>query len=86
MGPEEAEYLRRELNNQLTAIHELQSIPLDEDITITSHGVPFSPEMTPELRSDEWQPYEEPGRIIQQAPQQESGYVVVPEIPHTELK
>ena len=30
LSPEEAEYLRRQLNNQLKAIHELEAIPLDE--------------------------------------------------------
>ncbi len=40
LPPEEAEYLRRQLNNQLKAVHELETIPLDPDTPITSHGVP----------------------------------------------
>jgi Asp-tRNA(Asn)/Glu-tRNA(Gln) amidotransferase C subunit len=49
LSPAEAEYLRRELNNQLKAIHELEAIPLDETTPIT-HGVPYTPQTTPPLR------------------------------------
>ena len=37
---EEAEYLRGELNEQLRAIRELEAIPVEEDVPITSHGGP----------------------------------------------
>ena len=83
---EESDYLRRELNNQLKAIHELEAIPLDPDTPITSHGVPYTPEITPPIRSDEWAPFNHPEEIISQAPEVEDGYIVVPEIPHTELE
>lgn len=85
LSPAEAEYLRRELNNQLKAIHELEAIPLDENTPITSHGVPYTPQITPPMRSDEWQPHRNPQEILDQAPESEDGYIIVPEIPHTEL-
>lgn len=52
----EAEYIRRQLNNQLNAIHELEAIPLETNPTLTSHGVPYTPEISPALRMDEWIP------------------------------
>ena len=86
LSPEEAEYLRRELNNQLKAIHELEVIPLDSSTVVTSHGVPYTPEITPPIRSDDWVPYSNPEDILAQAPETEEGYIVVPDIPHTELE
>ena len=83
---EEAEYLRRELNNQLKAIEELEAIPLGDETPITSHGVPYSPQITPEARSDEWIACPNPDEIIAQAPEVKNGYVIVPDIPHTELE
>lgn len=85
LSPEEAEYLRKELNNQLKSIHELEAIPMDPDTAITSHGVPYSPQITPATRSDEWIPHPNPEEILDQAPEVEDGYIVVPDIPHTEL-
>jgi len=82
----QAEYLRRELNNQLRAIHELEAIPLDADVPITSHGVPYTPEISPPLREDVWQPYPDAADILAQAPQVEERHVVVPDIPHTTLE
>ena len=85
LSPQEAEYLRRELNNQLKAIDELEAIPLDDSIPITSHGVPYTPQITPAARTDEWIACPNPEDIIDQAPQAEDGYVIVPDIPHTEI-
>ncbi|KPL82367.1 hypothetical protein SE15_09325 [Thermanaerothrix daxensis] len=82
----QAEYLRRELNRQLGAIHELEAIPLDDSVPITSHGVPYTPEISPPLREDDWQPFSDAAEILGQAPQVEEGYVVVPDIPHTTLE
>ena len=42
MDTEHGEYLRGELNNQLNAIHELEAIPLEGEIAVTSHGVPYT--------------------------------------------
>lgn len=82
----EAEYLRRELNNQLNAIHELEAVPLDPETPATSHGVPYTTQTTPPIRSDEWAPHPNPEEILAQAPETEDGYIVVPDIPHTELE
>ncbi len=86
LSPEEAEYLRGELNNQLKAIHELEAIPLDPATPIASHGVPFTPDITPPIRQDDWRPYPAPDEIIAEAPETDERYIVVPEIPHTELQ
>ena len=40
--PEEADYLRKELNNQLKAIHQLEAIPLETEVPIALHGIPYS--------------------------------------------
>ncbi len=86
LSPEESEYLRQQLNNQLKAIHELEAIPLDSHTWITSHGVPYTPQISPPVRSDEWQPHPHPEDILAQAPETEEGYIVVPDFQHTELK
>lgn len=85
LGAEEAEYIRRQLNNQLKAINELAAIPLDESSPVTLHGVPYTPETTPPIRSDEWRPYPRAEAILSQVPQVADGYIVVPEIPHTDI-
>ena len=82
----EAEYLRQQLNNQLKAIHELEAIPLEEDVPVTSHGVPYTVETSPTPREDVWVPYPNPQAILEQAPQAEDGYIIVPDIPHTILE
>jgi aspartyl-tRNA(Asn)/glutamyl-tRNA(Gln) amidotransferase subunit C len=86
LQPAEAEYLRRQLNNQLTAIHELEAIPLDQDTPVATHGVPYTADIRPPARADEWLPYLHPEDILEQAPETDDGYIVVPEIPHTELE
>jgi len=86
LNPDEAEYLRKELNHQLAAIQELSAIPLDADIPASLHGVPFPVEVRQGLRQDEWQPYPEPQTILKQAPETSDGYIVVPDIPHTTLE
>ncbi len=81
----ESEYLRKQLNNQLNAIHELSAIPVDDSIPTARHGVPFPREISATPRADEWDPYPNPDDILAQAPQTEDRYYVVPEIPHTNL-
>lgn len=81
----ESEYLRQQLNNQLKAIHELEAIPLADGVIPTSHGVPYTPEIKPTIRADQWMPYPNPQGILDQAPETEDGYIVVPDIPHTDL-
>jgi aspartyl-tRNA(Asn)/glutamyl-tRNA(Gln) amidotransferase subunit C len=85
LRPEEGEYLRRQLNNQLKAIHELEAIPLDPLTPVASHGVPYTPESSPRIRPDEWLAYPDPGKILAQAPDTDEGYIIVPEIPHQDL-
>ncbi len=86
LDPAEAEYIRRQLNNQLNAIQELEAIPLDASTGLTSHGVPYTPEISPGLRSDEWIPSPAVEAILAQAPKTEDRYIVVPDIPHTTLE
>jgi aspartyl-tRNA(Asn)/glutamyl-tRNA(Gln) amidotransferase subunit C len=86
LTPDQAEYLRRELNNQLKAINELAAIPLDENIPINLHGVAYPPEISQPPRQDEWIAYADPAGIIEQAPESEDGYIIVPDIPHTTLE
>ncbi len=85
LGSDEAEYLRRELNKQLDAIHELEAVPLDADTPITSHGVPYTQAISAPPREDRWQPFPHAEKLMAQAPETEDGYIVVPDIPHEEL-
>ncbi len=85
LDPDQGEYLRRELNNQLKAIHELEAIPLDANVLPALHGTPYGPEISPKLRPDDWLPCPNPDEILAQAPELENGYIVVPDIPHTQL-
>jgi aspartyl-tRNA(Asn)/glutamyl-tRNA(Gln) amidotransferase subunit C len=85
LAPEETEYLRRQLNNQLRAIDELALIQLDESIPATSHGVPYTDEIRQQPRPDESLADPQAADILTQAPVLDEGYIVVPEIPHTEL-
>lgn len=82
----EAEYLRRELNNQLAAIKELEAISIGHDVPPASHGVPYPPDRKPGLRNDDWLACAAPEDITSQAPQFEDGYIIVPDIPHTTLE
>lgn len=85
MTPEQAEYVRRQLNNQLKSIRELEAIPMDADVPISSHGVPYTPQTSQAFRADEWHPYEDPSAIIEQAPESADRFISVPDIHHTEL-
>ena len=85
LNPEESEYLRGQLNGQLKAIHELEKIPVSDDVPPAAHGVVFTSDLRPPLRADEVQRTIEPEKILKQAPEVDEGYFVVPEIPHTEL-
>lgn len=85
LSPQEVEYLRSELNKQLRAIDELEAIPLDESLPITSHGVPYTPQISPEVRNDEWIAFPNPKDILDQAPETEEGYIIVPDIPHEDI-
>jgi aspartyl/glutamyl-tRNA(Asn/Gln) amidotransferase C subunit len=86
LAPEESEYLRGQMNNQLKAIHELVSISIDSNTDIASHGVAYTAEFSAKYRGDEWNPHPNPGKLLAQAPEVEDGYIIVPEIPHKDLE
>ena len=86
LDDQQSEYLRRELNNQLKSVRELEAIPLDETTAVTSHGVPYTAETSPAPREDVWQAYPDPAEILSQAPETRDGYILVPDIPHTTLE
>lgn len=86
LGPDESEYLRRQLNGQLKAIRELERAAVPDDVPLAAHGVPFPPGIRPPLRADEAS--RDPAlaaRILAQAPESDEGYFLVPEIPHTDV-
>lgn len=86
LEPEEKEYLRKELNAQLNAIRELEALAVDEGISITSHGIPYTQENSPPLRGDVVEVAPEADDIVEGAPETELRYIVVPDIPHEELE
>lgn len=85
LEPAEAEYLRRELNNQLSAIRILEGIALPAGVEPAARGVPYPPERAAPIREDVLVDSPARGAILSQAPELEDGYIVVPEIPHEEL-
>jgi aspartyl-tRNA(Asn)/glutamyl-tRNA(Gln) amidotransferase subunit C len=86
LSPNEGEYLRMQLNNQLKAIHELESIPLDQSTPIASHGIQYSVESSADIREDLAKPYPNPEGLLLGAPEVDHQYIIVPEIPHQNLK
>ena len=86
LPPDEGEYLRKELNEQLRAIRELEAIEVSEEIPITSHGVPYSAAIMPPLREDIIERCPEADDILDQAPEVEERYIVVPDIPSEALE
>ena len=85
LTPDESEYLRKQLNGQLKAIHELEHIPLSDEVPPAAHGVTFGAKIRPQLRADEARRSSYAETILEQAPETDDGYFVVPDIPHTEL-
>jgi aspartyl/glutamyl-tRNA(Asn/Gln) amidotransferase C subunit len=83
---EESEYLRKELNAQLSAIRELEAIEVDPSVAITSHGVPYTPGITPTLRQDVTLACPEADDIVAGSPSSDDRYIIVPDIPHEELE
>ena len=83
---EEAEYLSGQLNKQLRAIRDLASVDLPEGLPITSHGVPYPSETRPDLRRDEVKPSDKADAILEQVPEVEERFIVVPDISSTELE
>ncbi len=85
LNDSEAAYLRAQLNKQLDIIHQLEAIDLPEATPITSHGVPYTADISAPPREDSAETSPEAERILAQAPQSEDGYYQVPDIPHTDL-
>ena len=85
LAEEEADYLRGQLTNQLKAIHELELIPVEAETPIAAHGVPYTTANSQPPRPDTWQPYTNVDELLAQAPETEESYIIVPEIPHTDL-
>ncbi|NLN69304.1 MAG: aspartyl/glutamyl-tRNA amidotransferase subunit C [Chloroflexi bacterium] len=83
VDPNEAAYLRLELNKQLQAIRILESV--DIDVVHAEPEVTQLIETRLPCRADVWEPFENPEEILDQAPQVEDGYLIVPDITHTEL-
>ena len=83
---EEAEYLRKELNNQMISIEVLESIPIDAETGTAAHGLPYTDYNSASPREDVSR--QDPHRrdILDQAPELEDGYIVVPDISHQELE
>jgi aspartyl-tRNA(Asn)/glutamyl-tRNA(Gln) amidotransferase subunit C len=82
---DQAEYLRRQLNNQLKAIGELEAIDVDASVPPSLHGVDFPRSVRQALRGDEDKKFTEREQLVGQVPQFEDGYVIVPDIPHKDL-
>ena len=82
---DEAEYLRKELNNQMLSIEVLESIPIDTEMGTAAHGIPYNELNSADPREDISR--QDPNReeILKQAPELEDGYIVVPDISHEEL-
>lgn len=85
LDSETASYLKEQLNAQLDVIRQLDDIEVGEDIPASSHGVPYSPLNRGPDRADQVQPSGLADEILENAPETEGRYVVVPDIPHEEL-
>lgn len=85
LDPNQSEYLRSELNKQLTAIEELEAIQLDSSVPLALHGIKLEAEFKPPLREDVPQIFGNSSDILGQAPEVKDGYIVVPDIPHKDL-
>lgn len=85
LPPDEAEYLRKELNNQMISVEVLDSIPIDAETGTAAHGVPYDDYNSPTPRDDV--ALKDPHRedILKGAPELEDGFIVVPDISHEEL-
>lgn len=83
---EEGDYLRAELNKQLRSIEELAAIPVDPQVPLISHGVPYAEAILPDLRPDQAEDSTMAADILAQAPETDADYFVVPDIPKEDLE
>lgn len=86
LDQKEARYLLTEMNKQIKAIQELEQIPLDEKTPPARHGVPYPAPICPTLREDRVVMYPQVEDILGQVPDANDRYIIVPDIPHTELE
>lgn len=86
LDEEEAEYIRRQLNDQLTAIAELAAVPLDEETAAAAHGVPYTADTSAPARKDTADPFPRPEDILEGAPEVVDRYIIAPETPHEDLE
>jgi len=86
LSPTESQYLLEQLNNQIKAIRELEKIPIDKDTPPARHGVPFPVPICPAPREDRVELYPHVDDLLSQVPDIEDRYIIVPDIPHTELE
>ena len=86
LPPDEAEYLRKELNNQMISVEVLDSIPIDAETGTAAHGVPYDDYNSASPRDDV--AVQDPDReeILKGAPELEDGFIIVPDISHEELE
>jgi aspartyl/glutamyl-tRNA(Asn/Gln) amidotransferase C subunit len=85
LDEEEGEYIRAQLNSQLSAISELEAVPLKADTPPAAHGVTYTPDTSAPARVDKHDGYKNPDEILAGAPQEEDRYFITPEIPHEDL-
>lgn len=83
--PDQADYLRDQLNRQLKTIDELAAVPLNDSLITEIHGVPYPSENRQPLRPDKTSEFKDRDLLTSQFPQFEDGFVIVPDIPHQEL-
>jgi len=86
LDDDEADYIRKELNNQLAAIDELAAIDIPDGTQPASHGVPYTDENSQALRLDKSRQCGAVEAILKQAPEHKERYIIVPDIPHTTLE
>lgn len=77
LNPSEKDYLRQELNHQLAAVKELSEIPLDANISPTTHGLEVEGAAP---RQDNWVAFANFQAIVALAPESEDGLIVVPDV------
>lgn len=85
LSPEEAEYLRLQLNQQLQVIEQLKAIEMDENVPANLHGITYDRFKTIPIREDTLKPCPYAQSILAQSPQSQDGFYSVPDIPHTAL-
>lgn len=79
---EESEYLRGQMNQQLQVIHEMEQIPIEEKMVISSHGVQFTDVNSSGFRDDLINPNKPRLDLESLSQNVKENFIIVPEIPH----